>query len=106
MPLSLLPQFENQETDQNNRGQHADHLSEASYFSYESAPGTAQSGSSIPEQCTVEVTGLPECASEDLVTNFFENARRSKGGPVSAVVMTPELRKCLVTFESPDGTIG
>ena len=53
-------------------------------------------------QCIIEVTGLPDGVSEDMLTNYFENARRSKGGPVSSVVMTPELRKCLVTFESPD----
>ena len=61
-----------------------------------------QSGSPIPVQCIIEVTGLPDGVSEDMLTNYFENARRSKGGPVSSVVMTPELRKCLVTFESPD----
>ena len=35
--------------------------------------------------------------------NYFENAKRSKGGPVSTVVMEPELQKCLVTFESAEG---
>lgn len=37
--------------------------------------------------------------------NYFENMRRSKGGPVSAVVMQPEFQKCLVTFESAEGKI-
>ena len=67
------------------------------------APTEGTSESSRPMQCTVKVYGLPPDASEDLVTNFFENAKRSKGGPVSAVVMEPDFQKCLVTFESPDG---
>ena len=35
--------------------------------------------------------------------NYFENAKRSKGGPVSSVVLQPEVQKCLVTFESAEG---
>ena len=51
----------------------------------------------------MEVYGLPDGASEDLVVNYFENARRSKGGPVSCVVMQTDFQKCLVTFESAEG---
>ena len=35
--------------------------------------------------------------------DYFENQRRSNGGPVSSVVMKRDLQMCLVTFESPDG---
>lgn len=60
----------------------------------------------IPLSCkpsTIKVTGLPERATEDLLTNYFENAKRSKGGPVSNVVIKPDSQTCEVTFESPDG---
>ena len=56
------------------------------------------------QQCTIEVAGLPDGATEDLVLNYFENTKRSKGGPVTNIVMNPELQTCQVTFESPDGT--
>ena len=52
------------------------------------------------------VIGLPPGASEDLVINYFENAKRSKGGPVSTVVINPDSQKCLVTFESAEGKSG
>ena len=54
-------------------------------------------------QCTVQVVGLPDCVTEDLVINYFENRKKSKGGPVSRVVISPDLQTCKVTFESPDG---
>ena len=54
----------------------------------------------------MEVIGLPPGASEDLVINYFENARRSKGGPVSAVDINLDSQKCLVTFESAEGKSG
>ena len=66
-------------------------------------PGTVPSASSRPEQCTVEVFGLLPGASRDVVKNYFEDAKRSKGGPVSTVVINPESQKCLVTFESAEG---
>ena len=94
--------FQNQQFDQNNR-QNSAELCEPPPALNGTAPGISTSEPSRPPQCTVEVYGLPPGASEDLVTNYFENARRSKGGPVSAVVMEPEHQKCLVTFESPDG---
>ncbi|PFX27306.1 Tripartite motif-containing protein 3 [Stylophora pistillata] len=99
---AALGEFQNQDTHQNNRRQRDDASREPPSPQEPTSVTSAQYGSPIPEQCTIEVTGLPEDASEDLVTIYFENTRRSKGGPVSSVVMTPELRKCLVTFESPD----
>ena len=62
-----------------------------------------RSESSPSSQCTVKVTGLQANTSEDLLMNYFENQRRSNGGPVSSVVMKRDLQMCLVTFESPDG---
>ena len=54
-------------------------------------------------QCTILVAGLPDGATEDLVINYFENRKRSMGGPVSNVEISPELQTCKVTFESSDG---
>ena len=56
-----------------------------------------------PQQCTVKVTGLSEKISKDLLTNYFENVRRSKGGPISKINLDSDLQECLITFESPDG---
>ncbi|RMX48337.1 hypothetical protein pdam_00011104 [Pocillopora damicornis] len=94
--------YENQDTCRNNSRQRNSSTEEPSSSQESASAASVQSESPIPEHCIIEVTGLPDGASEDLVTNYFENVRRSKGGPVSSVVMTPELRKCLVTFESPD----
>ena len=67
------------------------------------SPKRRRSVSPLTPQCTVKVTGLQADSSEDLLTNYFENHRRSNGGPVSCVVMKPDLQMSLVTFESPDG---
>lgn len=56
-----------------------------------------------PTQCTIEVMGLPPGATEDLVINYFENEKISKGGPVIDVILSPEHQTCKVTFESPRG---
>ena len=101
----MSQRFENQHFDQPNKPNNAD-VAETSPVSNWTAAGTVLSASSRPEQCTVEVFGLPPGASEDLVINYFENARRSKGGPVSAVVINPDSQKCLVTFESAEGKSG
>ncbi|XP_068692521.1 protein mono-ADP-ribosyltransferase PARP14-like isoform X2 [Montipora foliosa] len=61
-------------------------------------PKTSQSS----QQCRIVVEGLPNNATEDLVWNYFENKRRSNGGPISEVVMNPDSRTCQVTFECPD----
>ena len=94
----MSQRFENQVNKRN-----SDDLSETPGAFNWSAAGTGPSASSRPEQCTVEVFGLPPGASEDLVINYFENPKRSKGGPVSAVVINPDSQKCLVTFESAEG---
>ena len=49
--------------------------------------------------------GLPPGATEDLVMNYFENQKKSKGGPVIDVILSPELQKCKVTFESSHGRL-
>ena len=49
--------------------------------------------------------GLPPGATKDLVMNYFENQKKSKGGPVIDVILSPELQTCKVTFESPHGRL-
>ena len=58
---------------------------------------------STSQQSSILVEGLPCDATEDLVLNYFENIRRSKGGPVVDVHMSSDSRRCRVIFESPDG---
>lgn len=55
------------------------------------------------QQCTVKVIDVPAGTSEDLLLYYFENTRRSNGGPVSGIDMKPDLHMCLVTFEHPEG---
>lgn len=64
---------------------------------------TTQHEGCPPSQCTVKVTGLSEDISEDLLTNYFENTKRSKGGLVRSIDIDRDLRECLITFESPEG---
>ena len=98
----MSQRFENQHFDQANQRNSAD-VAETPPVSNRTVAGADPSASSRLEQCTVEVFGLPPGASEDLVLNYFENAKRSKGGPVSTVVINPDSQKCLVTFESAEG---
>ena len=101
----MSQRYENQHFDEANKRNSAD-VSETPPASNWTAAGTVAGASSRPEQCTVEVIGLPPGASEDLVINYFENAKRSKGDPVSTVVINPDSQKCLVTFESAEGKSG
>lgn len=64
---------------------------------------TTQREGCPPSQCTVKVTGLSEDISEDLLTMYFENTKRSKGGPVHSIDIDRYLRECFITFESPEG---
>ena len=60
----------------------------------------------LPQQCTVKVTGLLDDTSKDLLMNYFENTRRSKGGPICDIEIDRDLRECFITFETPDGKFG
>ena len=98
----MSQQFQNQQFSQDKRQNTAD-VFELPRASNWTAPKTVPSASLHPAQRTVEVFGLPPGASEDLVMNYFENVKRSKGGPVSTMVINPDSQKCLVTFESAEG---
>lgn len=94
--------FQNQQFSQDKRQNTADFFELPRACNW-TAPKTVPSASLRPAQRTVEVFGLPPDVSEDLVMNYFENVKRSKGGPVSTVVINPDSQKCLVTFESAEG---
>lgn len=67
------------------------------------SPEVLDSGKLPKQQCTVKVTDLPTEVTEDVLTNYFENERRSKGGPVSRVDIDRDHQTCWITFESPGG---
>ncbi|KAL3863200.1 hypothetical protein ACJMK2_004966 [Sinanodonta woodiana] len=55
--------------------------------------------SQVPISICVLVTNLATKTSEDTVQMYFENARRSGGGPVEKVEMNKEAGECLIYFE-------
>ena len=67
-------------------------------------PPISQTQSKAPR--AVKVTGISRGASEDLLLNYFENSRRSHGGPVADLVFKPSLNMAFVTFESAAGERG
>ena len=67
-------------------------------------PPISQTQSEAPR--AVKVTGISRGASEDLLLNYFENSRRSHGGPVADLVFKPSLNMAFVTFESAAGERG
>lgn len=92
----FLQRFENQPgSDRENRRRSCPEVSDPRRRRSELSPAVRQS--------TVLVTGLTTDLSEDDLTDYFENVRRSKGGPVSKVDINRERQTCFVTFESPDG---
>ncbi|XP_022795889.1 poly [ADP-ribose] polymerase 14-like isoform X2 [Stylophora pistillata] len=50
------------------------------------------------EPRTIEVTGLAVTTTEDAIINFFENNKRSGGGDVESVHLTPNQGIAVVTF--------
>lgn len=104
--FSFLQRFGDQPPGHSNMGRSSTEAS-ASSQSHDSATPKRYQRELSPsgQQCTVLVTGVPTDASEELLTDYFENTRRSKGGPVSKVDINRERQTCLVTFESPDGRL-
>ena len=52
---------------------------------------------------TIKVTGLATKTTEDSITNYFENERRSGGGAVESVEFQSDTGVALVTFEDANG---
>lgn len=55
------------------------------------------------KSCAIEVKGLSEGATEELLEFYFDNARRSGGGAVNKVFLKKETRSAIVVFEEASG---
>lgn len=53
------------------------------------------------QTCVVVIRGLSQNTTEDAILNYFENPRRSGGGPVEEVNIKGDLAR--IKFESVEG---
>jgi hypothetical protein len=53
--------------------------------------------------CAISVQGIGDKLSKDTVWLFFENQRRSCGGPISDYVKDEETGNVVITFENREG---
>ena len=51
---------------------------------------------------TIELNGLAPTTTEDSITNFFENTRRSGGGDIDSMELNPEEGFAVITFMSTE----
>ena len=59
--------------------------------------------SKVPISNCLLVENLSDKTTEDTICFYFENQRKSKGGPVEKVDMVPEENRCFVYFEDHEG---
>lgn len=52
---------------------------------------------------SIEVFLLPPNVSEDFITDFFENSKRSGGGDVEDVSYDEKTNTAIITFQDPAG---
>jgi len=52
---------------------------------------------------TVKVTNVEPPLSEDVLTMYFENVKRSHGGKIRDFQLVPKKKKAFITFEDPSG---
>lgn len=52
---------------------------------------------------SIEVSLLPPNITEDFITDFFENSRRSGGGDVEDVAYDEKTNTAIITFKDPAG---
>ena len=58
----------------------------------------------VPEKPKmIKVTKLPIDTTEDNLTFYFENTRRSGGGEVENVTFDPDTQTAIITFKDDDG---
>jgi len=55
------------------------------------------------EVCAIEVAGILKEWTNDSLGLFFENGKRSGGGPIEKIVIDAEQRVAIITFESAEG---
>lgn len=60
-------------------------------------------GSDTSELYSVEVSGFTEKISEEMLLLFFENRKRSGGGPVEEMFYNAKECRAVVTFKNPEG---
>jgi len=53
---------------------------------------------------TVKVTNVEPSMSKEVLTMYFENARRSNGGEIKHLHLETEKKKAFITFKDPSGT--
>ena len=53
----------------------------------------------------IKVTNIPPNTSQDALEFFFENRRRSGGGPIEELEYDPDTKSAVITFEDPEGEI-
>ena len=53
----------------------------------------------------IKVTNIPPNTSQDALEFFFENRRRSGGGPIEELEYDPDTKSAVITFEDPEGQI-
>ena len=56
----------------------------------------------MEESRTIELNGLAPTTTEDSITNFFENTRRSGGGDIDSVEFNPKEGFAVITFMSAE----
>lgn len=59
----------------------------------------------VASSYAVEIRGLSPTTSEQMLTLFFENRKRSGGGPIAEIIVKPEDRCAVITFESAEGKL-
>lgn len=52
---------------------------------------------------SIEVSLLPPNITEDFITDFFENSKRSGGGDVEDVAYDEKNNTAIITFQDPAG---
>ena len=58
-----------------------------------------------PLQTSVEVTGLEPKLTKEFLMMYFENKKRSQGGPIKDIEVFVEDKRAVITFDDPEGEI-
>ena len=55
---------------------------------------------------TIKVSSVdPFSVSKDMLSMYFENFRRSRGGDIKRLDLVPEKKKAFITFKDPSGAL-
>jgi hypothetical protein len=57
------------------------------------------------EVCAIEVTGILKKCSTEFISLFFENEKRSGGGPIQEMEFDENSGVAVITFENADSEI-